>query len=50
MQGKRLLRSIRLKNLLSYGSEGETLELEPLNVLIGANARGKSRANALADL
>jgi len=42
MQGKRLLRSIRLKNLLSYGSEGETLELEPLNVLIGANASGKS--------
>jgi predicted ATPase len=42
MQGKRLLRSIRLKNLLSYGSEGETLELEPLNVLIGPNASGKS--------
>lgn len=42
MQGKRLLRSIRLKNLLSYGSEGETLKLEPLNVLIGPNASGKS--------
>jgi predicted ATPase len=42
MQGKLLLRSIRLKNLLSYGSEGETLELEPLNVLIGPNASGKS--------
>jgi predicted ATPase len=42
MQGKRLLKSIRLKNLLSYGSEGETLELEPLNVLIGSNASGKS--------
>src|SRR5258707_1115267 len=42
MQGEKLLQSIRLKNLLSYGSEGETLELEPLNVLIGPNASGKS--------
>jgi predicted ATPase len=42
MQGKKLLHSIRLKNLLSYGSEGVTLELEPLNVLIGPNASGKS--------
>lgn len=42
MQGKRFLHSIRLKNLLSYGSQGETLELEPLNVLIGPNASGKS--------
>lgn len=42
MQGKKLLDSIRLKNLLSYGSRGETLELEPLNVLIGPNASGKS--------
>lgn len=42
MKGKRLLHSIRLKNLLSYGSEGVTLGLEPLNVLIGPNASGKS--------
>ena len=42
MEGKRLLHSISLKNLLSYGSEGVTLELEPLNVLIGPNASGKS--------
>jgi len=42
MQGKKLLHSIRLTNLLSYGSEGVTLELEPLNVLIGPNASGKS--------
>ncbi len=42
MEGKRLLHSIRLKNLLSYGSEGVELELEPLNVLIGPNASGKS--------
>ncbi len=42
MEGKRLIRSIRLKNLLSFGSEGEEIELEPLNVLIGRNASGKS--------
>jgi predicted ATPase len=42
MEGNKLLQSIRLKNLLSYGSEGVTLELEPLNVLIGPNAAGKS--------
>ena len=42
MEGKKLLHSIRLKNLLSYGSEGVELELEPLNVLIGPNASGKS--------
>jgi predicted ATPase len=42
MEGKKLLHSITLKNLLSYGSEGVTLDLEPLNVLIGPNASGKS--------
>ena len=42
MEGKSFLRSIQLKNLLSYGEEGVALELEPLNVLIGPNASGKS--------
>jgi predicted ATPase len=42
MEGKRLLHSIRLQNLLSYGREWVELELEPLNVLIGPNASGKS--------
>lgn len=42
MQGKRFLHSIRLQNILSYGNEGVTLDLEPLNVLIGPNASGKS--------
>jgi predicted ATPase len=42
MEGKRFLRSIRLKNLLSYGSEGIELDLQPLNVLIGPNNSGKS--------
>lgn len=42
MEGKRLLHSIDIKNLLSFGSDGVSLELEPLNVLIGPNASGKS--------
>ena len=42
MQGVRMLRSLRLTNLLSYGSDGATIDLEPLNVLIGPNASGKS--------
>jgi predicted ATPase len=42
MQGKRLLQSITLRQLLSYGQEGVSIELEPLNVLIGPNASGKS--------
>jgi len=50
VQGKKFLRSIRLKNLLSYGSEGASLELEPLNVLIGPNAAGKSNLIAAISL
>lgn len=42
MQGKRLIKKLKLKNFLSYGSDGEEIELEPLNVLIGPNASGKS--------
>ncbi len=42
MEGKRFIRSLKLQNFLSYGSEGETIELQPLNVLIGTNASGKS--------
>lgn len=42
MDGKRLLHSIQLNNLLSYGKKGVKLKLEPLNVLIGPNASGKS--------
>jgi predicted ATPase len=38
----KLLEEIRLVNLLSYGPEGVHLGLEPLNVLIGPNASGKS--------
>ena len=42
MDGYRFIHSLTLKNFLSYGSEGETIELEPLNVIIGPNASGKS--------
>ncbi len=42
MEGKRFIRSLRVENFLSYGSEGEEIELQPLNVLIGSNASGKS--------
>ena len=33
---------IRLRNLLSFGPEGQEIELKPLNVLIGPNGAGKS--------
>ncbi len=36
------LRSMSLKNFLSYGPGGAEIELRPLNVLIGANGSGKS--------
>lgn len=39
---KRLIRTIRLRNFLSFGPETEEFELLPLNVLIGQNASGKS--------
>ena len=42
MEGKRFIHRLKLKNLLSFGPEGIDLELEPLNVLIGPNASGKS--------
>jgi len=42
VEGKRFIRSLRVENFLSYGSEGEEIELQPLNVLIGSNASGKS--------
>ena len=42
MEGKRFIHKLRLENFLSYGSDGEEIELQPLNVLIGANTSGKS--------
>lgn len=42
MDGKRLVRSLKLEHILSYGPSGTAIELLPLNVLIGPNGSGKS--------
>lgn len=42
MDGKRFIHTIRLDNILSYGPDTGEFALEPLNVLIGPNASGKS--------
>jgi len=42
MQGKIFIKELFLENFLSYGGLGQRIELQPLNVLIGANASGKS--------
>ena len=42
MEGRRVLRSLTLKNILSFGPDGQTLDLQPLNVLIGPNGSGKT--------
>src|SRR5438270_791814 len=39
---KRFLRSIRARNLLSFGPESPEIELQSLNVLIGPNGSGTS--------
>jgi AAA15 family ATPase/GTPase len=42
VEGKRLIRTLHLQNLLSFGPQNEEITLEPLNLLIGPNASGKS--------
>ena len=42
MDGKRLIEKIKLRNILSFGDKGEEITLEPLNIIIGQNASGKS--------
>jgi predicted ATPase len=42
MEGKRLIRTLYVQNLLSYGNDSREIRLQPLNVLIGPNASGKS--------
>lgn len=42
MEGNRVIRTIRLENILSFGPDTPELLLEPLNVFIGPNASGKS--------
>ena len=50
MQGMRMIRHLKLKNLLSFGPAGIDLDLAPLNVLIGANGSGKSNLIAALTL
>jgi predicted ATPase len=42
MHGKRLIEKIRLRNILSFGDKGEEITLDPLNIIVGQNASGKS--------
>ena len=42
MNGKQLIRRLKLSNFLSYGREGAEIDLLPLSVLIGPNGSGKS--------
>ncbi|MDE2840017.1 MAG: AAA family ATPase [Chloroflexota bacterium] len=42
MDGTRVIRSVQLLNILSYGPNTPEFELGPLNVIIGPNASGKS--------
>ena len=42
MEGTSFIKSICIKNFLSFGGKGEEIVLEPLNVIIGPNASGKS--------
>ena len=42
MDGKRLIEKIKLRNILSFGDLGEEIKLQPLNIIIGQNASGKS--------
>lgn len=42
MKTRRLLKSIRLRDFLSYGPDSKAIELGNLNVIIGPNGSGKS--------
>ncbi|MEK8019102.1 MAG: AAA family ATPase [Candidatus Parabeggiatoa sp.] len=42
MASNRLIQKLKLQNFLSYGNQGEEIELQPLNVFIGPNGSGKS--------
>lgn len=45
-----LLKSLKLKNFLSFGESAQTLALCPLNVVIGPNGSGKSNLIEAIDL
>ncbi|WP_254174673.1 AAA family ATPase [Planktothrix pseudagardhii] len=42
MEGYKFINSLKIQNLLSYGSSEEKIDLQPLNVIIGTNGVGKS--------
>ncbi|MBD2480501.1 AAA family ATPase [Planktothrix sp. FACHB-1365] len=42
MEGYKFINSLKIQNLLSYGSSEEIIDLQPLNVIIGTNGVGKS--------
>lgn len=42
MNGSRLIQTLHIQNFLSFGAAAEMVDLQPLNVLIGPNASGKS--------
>lgn len=42
MDGSRLIQTLHIQNFLSFGPESTSVDLQPLNVLIGPNASGKS--------
>lgn len=46
----RFIRSLRLRNLLSFGPDSDPIELGSLNVLIGPNGSGKSNVIEAIDL
>ena len=50
MAPNRLLKSIRLRNFLSYGPNTPEVELLPLNVIIGPNSSGKSNLLEAIDI
>jgi predicted ATPase len=50
MYANRLLKSIRLRNFLSYGPSAPSVDLLPLNVLVGPNSSGKSNLLEAIDI
>ena len=46
----RFIRTLQLRNLLSFGPDSEPIEFGPLNVLIGPNGSGKSNVIGAIDL
>ncbi|MDE0200632.1 MAG: AAA family ATPase [Caldilineaceae bacterium] len=46
----RFIRTLQLRNLLSFGPDSEPIEFGPLNVLIGPNGSGKSNVIEAIDL